>query len=244
MPGGADTSADRAPPPVHVVGNGPLTPGQERALLSPARAGPVWGFNDLKGMPDGMAPDVLVLRWHHGEYPLPPAGMWISGSHRRVLRVEGPCQPPDPAGCIRLRNLTLFPGCNRTDPASLQDVRDNPSSGAIALGLLQSAADVSRVNVYGMNFQFQFGLAHSRHEKRVVTDCCTKCRFHPTASPAYFPLRHAHPGWLLQAMGMYLIPCGIVGAGLCCMTWASIAVLRRVRRSRRGSPRGARFDGV
>lgn len=98
-------------------------------------------------------------------------------------------------------------------------------TGVIALGLLQAAANVPRVDVYAMNFQFQFGLAHSRHERSVATECCTKCRFHPTDSPSYFPMRHAHPRWLLQVMGMYLIPLVAGGAalllmcpglGLCC----------------------------
>jgi hypothetical protein len=96
----------------------------------------------------------------------------------------------------------------------------------IALGLLEIDEDVSRVNVYGMNFQFQFSLAHSAHEKDVATRCCTKCRFHPTYSPFYFPIRHLDARWMLQFMGMYLIPLVVggtsllfmlAGLGLCCL---------------------------
>jgi hypothetical protein len=209
-------------PPVHVVGNGEMTVMQEHVILSPSRVGQVWGFNDLKGMPDGLMPDVLVQRWHHGEYPEPPEG--IPGRPRRVLRLEGPCSP-DPACCIHVQNLTLFPDCNYSDAEGLQEVRDNPSSGMIALGLLEDDDNVSRVNVYAMNFQFQFGLAHSHHEKEVATQCCTKCRFHPTYSPFYFPIRHIDSRWMLQFMGMYLIPLVVggtslllmlAGLGLCC----------------------------
>jgi hypothetical protein len=207
--------------PVHVIGNGEMTVMLQRIILSPRRVGPVWGFNDLKGMPEGLIPDVLVQRWHHGVYP--EAGR-ITGPPRRVLRVDGPCSP-DPAWCIHTQNLTLFPDCKYADWEGLQEVREKPLSGMIALGLLEMDEDVSRVNVYGMNFLFQFSLAHSAHEKDVATRCCTKCRFHPTYSPFYFPIRQPDARWMLQFMGMYLIPLVIggtslllmlAGLGLCC----------------------------
>lgn len=194
---------------IYVVGNGEMTMEQEGDILVPGRVGILWGFNDLKGIPVGVTPDVLVTRWHHGQYPTPSDKM--AANHSRMIQIEGPCTPPRWA-CIRRENLTLFPDCHQISAEALRHVRDNPSSGIIALGLLQQDTNVTLVNVYAMNFQFRYGFAHSFHEKDVAMRCCTKCRFHPTYSTFYFPIRHADCKWLLQFMGMYLIPLVIGGS--------------------------------
>lgn len=195
---------------VHVVGNGEMTTDQEQQLLSSTRTGRVWGFNDLKGVPPGLPLDVLITRWHLGEYPTAP-----NAGHARVIRVDGPCQP-SPMVCIHIRNFTLFPHCDPLDSVSLREVRDHPSSGMIALGLLQEDTNVTLVNVYGMNFQFQYGFTHSIFEKDMATQCCTKCHFHPTYSTFYFPIRHPKGRWLLQFMGIYLIPLVLLAGALGC----------------------------
>jgi len=107
----------------------------------------------------------------------------------------------------------------------LQGVRVNPSSGAVSIGLLEDDPDVSRIDVFGMNFQFQYGLAHSRHERQVVARCCTKCRIHPTRSAFYFPLRTLDARWMLQFMGIYLTP--LVAAAALLVAGCAIGLARR-----------------
>jgi len=224
----------------HVVGNGDMLAAQELSLTSPDRGGQLWGFNDLKGMPYGLMPDVLVSRYHHGVYPEPDG---IEGRPRRVLLVDGPCSY-EPGHCLHAQNLTLFPGCNATNEEFVQEVRDNPSTGMIVLSLLDTDPDVSRIDVYAMNFQFQYGLAHSAHEKDVATMCCKKCHFHKTWSTFYFPVRkldHRWLGkldhrWIVQFAGMYLFPLIIGGTSLLLLCFAVGLVcylhFRRRRRSR------------
>jgi hypothetical protein len=226
----------------HVVGNGDMLAAQEQSLTSPNRGGQLWGFNDLKGMPDGLMPDVLVRRFHHGVYPEPKG---IEGHPRRVLLVEGPCAY-EPGHCLHVQNLTLFPGCNATDEEFVQEVRDKPSTGMIVLGLLDPDTNVSRIDVYAMNFQFQYGLAHSAHEKDVATKCCKKCHFHKTWSTFYFPVRKLDHRWLLQFMGMYLIPLVIGGTSslLFCFAVGLGRYLHGRRRTRgvgmcKGAPLGS-----
>lgn len=181
------------PAHVAVVGNGPLT-ARDRAAIN--RRAFVVRFNDLKTYAHGDRIDVRVLRYPSAWTMWSPTDVptwYVSPMH-----VEAACLTPVYEPQYAEANLLstvprLFPSCAACGAACLHNATyAGPSTGGAVLSELQDhAPNVTRIDVYGMNWHGDPTMHVDFRDSKLVRRCCTKCVVHPTASDAY-----GTPEWL------------------------------------------------
>lgn len=173
---------------VAVVGNGPLSV-SDRALI--AFSSIVIRFNDVNNKLKGEKTTVRVVRhpsWFtfkhvvHPEWHVSPKAADIPSDARVVTYVY-----ESQHGLSNAVNASerLFPSCN-CGPSCLHSTGwAGPSTGGAALSLLQEVSDIRHIHVFGMNWNGDADMHTDFANKSIVTGCCTKCIFHPTANTNY-----------------------------------------------------------
>ena len=173
---------------VAVVGNGPISRA-DRAEI--AKASRVIRFNDVNNYWEGEKTTLRVVR-HPSWFTLKHVGApkWhvaptdglapndadlVTGVYER--QHKGDNLLPDTA--------RLFPSCF-CGPSCLQAVTwAGPSTGGVALSVLQDLEHVETINVYGMNWNGPADMHIDFANRTMIEGCCTKCVIHPTASDDY-----------------------------------------------------------
>ena len=165
---------------VCVVGNGPLTDA-ERDRIRECQM--VYRFNDMKNLADGDRVDVHVQReWegtrnYAGEGMAPHAKRYLVGMHAAEDAASKGATALTTQG---LRAFKVFDTCKPGNRVST-----NPSTGTILLSELHARPDVSKIDVFGMNWSFSGSQGHSREERSLIDGCCTKCVVHHPARSTY-----------------------------------------------------------
>ena len=92
----------------------------------------------------------------------------------------------------------LYPNCMSCPRQCMWHTEWAFSSGSIILSHFESDKNVSKILVFGMNFN-RFYSNNKGHdfaqEKRMARICCTKCKLHPTPNPSYFPYPTPQERW-------------------------------------------------
>jgi predicted membrane protein len=79
----------------------------------------------------------------------------------------------------------IFAGCACGRSCRQSETFAGASTGAVALSQLQALAEVTRIDVYGMNWQGSSNMHIDFKNTSIVRSCCTKCTFHSTTSNYY-----------------------------------------------------------
>ena len=168
-----------------VVGNGPLSEGNRVAI---ARRAEVVRFNDARSWRPGERTTQLVVR-HPSAFP-PPVGccagvaLWhvgVDATDNATLVYERGYGARNAADAT----ARLFPNCTSCPWCYHNRTYAGPSTGAVVLSVLQSRADVRRMDVFGMNWNGDAQMHVDFAVRSLVRRCCTKCVVHPTSSEAY-----------------------------------------------------------
>lgn len=160
-----------------VIGNGPLSEEDHIKVSTCLR---VARFNNVRNMRIGEKFDIHIVReWQDTrEYSgLSPhenvseqvcVGMHASEDCRRSISTSG------------MHGMTVFENCTFMDSL----VNEHPSTGTIYLSWLQQHGNVSRVDVFGMNWNLS-PWDHPGDEAELVRQCCHVCNVHHTVSNSY-----------------------------------------------------------
>jgi hypothetical protein len=118
----------------------------------------------------------------------------------------------------------LFPGCRCGTSCYFNQTWAGPSTGAFVLSVLQSSSKVRRIDVYGFNGNGDASAHVDFANKSIVSNCCTKCVFHATASDAY-----GNSG-AIAFLGALAVAVSIVTvAVLCCVKKETLYLYRQWR---------------
>lgn len=190
---------------VAVVGNGPL---HEEDRIKINRSLNVVRFNDMNYWRSG---EKVSLRAVHYPFARPPqtactAPVWGLAPSPvdlpdSVALYTWTYEPALTHASINMVTYAFFPKVQVLEPwqevvqffEGCQDcglkcysnqTSSGPSAGAVTLSELNSIPQVSRIDVFGMNWNG--GLEHVDFKyPDVVPSCCTKCTIHPTATAKY-----------------------------------------------------------
>jgi len=173
---------------VAVVGNGPISRADRREI---EEAAVVIRFNDVNNYWEGEKTTLRVVRhpswftlkhisvpkWHVAPTDglAPSDAALVTGVYERQHGSENLL--PDTA--------RLFPSCNCGDDCLESRTWAGPSTGGVALSVLQEIQNVETIDVYGMNWNGPADMHIDFANRTMVPDCCTKCVIHPTASNDY-----------------------------------------------------------
>lgn len=179
---------DRPGLKVAVVGNGPISRA-DRAEI--AKAAKVIRFNDVNNYWEGEKTTLRVVR-HPSWFTLKHVGApkWhvaptaeLSPSNAELL--TGVYERQHGGDNLLSDSTKLFPSCF-CGPSCLQATTwAGPSTGGVALSVLQEISNVERIDVYGMNWNGPADMHIDFANTTIVESCCTKCVIHPTATNEY-----------------------------------------------------------
>ena len=190
-----------------VVGNGPLTDLEREHIRNCHK---IVRFNDTKNRLPFERCDIHIMRQHHMHHSVTdnyPAS-YHDGSSSVILVGKNALstevlsdyvierltyqEPFDSTEYTALgtpmEKFDVFPNCNTTRIAksTLNNISSHPSLGSIALSVLDAMESVKTLHVYGMNFSFLN--SHTKKEKDVLHQCCSKCIIHETEKTRYLPI--------------------------------------------------------
>lgn len=195
-----------------VVGNGPLYV-TDHARISAADV--VVRFNDLNNKWVGERTDVHVLR--HPSWlsfkSVDPKFTWHVGALSNQIPEDAEMtsfihETQHNTGNMASNNTRIFPSCPCGDSCLHSQTWAGPSTGAVALSVLQEDPAVGSIEVFGMNWNGNEDAHIDFKNSTIVKSCCSKCAFNETSSDSYGN----------QAALMFLILFGIIssaGAFLC-----------------------------
>ena len=164
---------------VCVVGNGPLTDVQRKEIDG---CETVYRFNNLKNWREGEKIDVHVQREWEGTHVYAGEGM-APHARRCLVGMHADNDAGTSATALNTRGLRAFDAFKTCKTNN--SVSTNPSAGTILLSTLQADHNVSKIDVYGMNWAFSKSQGHSAREQTLVDECCTKCEVHQPARSTY-----------------------------------------------------------
>ena len=184
---------------ITVVGNGPLSP-DDRQMIEQSAC--IFRFNDRKNMLAGDRTDVHVVRdntihainraQQDDVCILPIAARWSTLDKLNDLRNQDykllePLliyESYHKKDKVIDDSAVIFPSC-KAKSFHAEQVH-GPTSGAAVIDWLEQDPSVETIHVFGMNWN-----KRDPHvdfvKKKLVETCCTKCEFHKTESPSYFP---------------------------------------------------------
>tara|TARA_Y100000389_G_scaffold179981_1_gene194487 strand:+ start:493 stop:1248 length:756 start_codon:yes stop_codon:yes gene_type:complete len=179
---------DRPGLDVAVVGNGPISRADRAAIANSSR---VVRFNDVNNFWKGEKTTLRVVR-HPSWITLKHTGApkWhVSPTEALLPRgseiVTGMYEPQRGHENLLPDDAVIFPSCLCGDSCRQAGTWAGPSTGAVALSVLQEMRNVETINVYGMNWNGDKRAHIDFANKTLVRDCCTKCVIHPAASNSY-----------------------------------------------------------
>jgi hypothetical protein len=173
---------------ISVVGNGPISE-EDRAEI--AKSTSVLRFNDMNSRRFGEKTSLRVVRhpswitFQHTDAPL-----WHVAPTTQLVPSDAQLFTPVYESQHGHHNLIgagarIFPSCN-CGPSCLQaSTWAGPSTGAVALSVLQELPTIERIEVYGFNGNGNADMHIDFANKTLLSGCCTKCTFHPTSSSSY-----------------------------------------------------------
>lgn len=173
---------------VAVVGNGPISRADRVEI---AEATVVIRFNDVNNYLEGEKTTLRVVRhpsWftlkHVGapKWHVVPTDALAPSSAALVTAVYERQHGRDN---IAPDTTRLFPGCWCGDACLHNQTWAGPSTGGVALSVLQEIRNVETIDVYGMNWNGPAEMHADFANQTLIVDCCTKCVVHPTASNDY-----------------------------------------------------------
>jgi hypothetical protein len=173
---------------VAVVGNGPISRADRAAIGKAAR---VIRFNDVNNFWEGEKTTLRVVR-HPSWFTLKHVGApkWhVSPTDNLAPNdaelVTGVYERQHGNDNILPASSQLFPSCF-CGPSCLQATTwAGPSTGGVALSVLQDINNIATIDVYGMNWNGPADMHIDFANGTIVEACCTKCVVHPTASDSY-----------------------------------------------------------
>lgn len=173
---------------VAVVGNGPISRQDRREI---AEASKVIRFNDVNNFWEGEKTTLRVVR-HPSWFTLKHVGApkWHVAPTNGLAPddaalVTGVYERQHGHDNILSSDARLFPSCYCNDDCLQSTTWAGPSTGGIALSVLQELENVETIDVYGMNWNGPADMHVDFANRTLITDCCTKCVIHPTASDNY-----------------------------------------------------------
>ena len=206
---------------VAVVGNGPISR-QDRKEI--AQANKVVRFNDVNNYWEGERTTLRVVRhpswftlkqvnapkWHVAPTDglAPNDAELITGVYERQHSNDN----------ILPDDRRLFPSCWCGDSCLQKQTWAGPSTGGVALSVLQELQNVETIHVYGMNWNGPADMHIDFANGTMIAGCCTKCVIHPTASDAY--------GAAFFATSVGLVTIGGIAAFFLTGGTATVAVAR------------------
>lgn len=173
---------------VAVVGNGPISRADRKEI---AQASRVIRFNDVNNYWEGEKTTLRVVR-HPSWFTLKHVGApkWhvaptdnLAPSDAEL--VTGVYERQHGSDNILPASTRLFPSCFCGDSCLESATWAGPSTGGVALSVLQELDNVATINVYGMNWNGPADMHIDFANGTMVQDCCTKCVVHPTSTDAY-----------------------------------------------------------
>ena len=206
---------------ISVVGNGPISE-EDRAEI--AKSTSVLRFNDANNYRDGEKTTLRVVR-HPSWFMLQHIGapLWHVAPTTDLVPSNARLFTPVYESQHGHHNLIsagarIFPSCN-CGPSCLQaSTWAGPSTGAVALSVLQELPTIERIEEYGFNGNGDAKMHIDIANKTLLSGCCTKCTFHPTSSSSY--------GQNLLAPGVGAVSIGAVAL----VAVVSVVGMRRVFR--------------
>tara|TARA_B100000575_G_C23074098_1_gene618677 strand:+ start:107 stop:856 length:750 start_codon:yes stop_codon:yes gene_type:complete len=173
---------------VAVVGNGPISHADRKAI---AKASKVVRFNDVNNFWEGERTTLRVVRhpsWftlkHVGAptwHVVPTDGL----APKDAEIITGVYERQHTNDNILPDDSRLFPSCFCGDSCLQAKTWAGPSTGGVALSVLQELENVDVINVYGMNWNGPADMHIDFANRTMVRGCCTKCIIHPTANNDY-----------------------------------------------------------
>ena len=180
---------------ITVVGNGPLS-SQDRAEIESSDC--VLRFNDMKNKREEEKTDIHVIRFPSAggidKMSIPFIPVIEKESDRALFQKSTrPILSELQVFIENVKknsidpNLSVFPGCRKCDEKNAckhSSALLGPSTGALVISELEQDKSVSKIHVYGMNWN-----AGDWHidfkDPTLVPECCTKCVIHPTHTNKY-----------------------------------------------------------
>jgi len=173
---------------IAIVGNGPL---HESDRVKIAMASRILRFNDCNNRRDGEKTTLRVVR-HPSWFTFQHIGapIWHVAPTASLLPSDAQLFTPVYERQHAGHNLIgpdarIFPSCD-CGPSCLQATTwAGPSTGAVALSVLQEMESVSEIHVFGFNSNGDAKMHIDFANKTLLSGCCTKCTFHPTKGNDY-----------------------------------------------------------
>lgn len=210
---------------VAVVGNGPISHADRTAIESHQI---VVRFNDVNYMHAGERTTIHVVREPTSLKPKVPvsAPIWAVSPVESYVPADAAWSTPVYERQYKGQNwisddAVIFPQCGGCADCLQSGTFAGPSTGAVALSELNELEGVSKIDVFGMNWNGPARIHIDFNNRTLVHDCCHKCVFNETHSDYY--------GTGLTIVALLLIVFG--GAGLLsCMTGVFVETTAPVQR--------------
>jgi len=210
---------------VAVVGNGPISRADRREIALASR---VVRFNDVNNYWEGEKTTLRVIRhpswftlkhvgapkWHVAptDHLAPEDAALVTGVYETQHRGDN----------IIPLTTRLFPSCFCGDSCLQSQTWAGPSTGGVALSVLQDIENIETISVYGMNWNGPAEMHIDFANQTMVKSCCTKCVVHPTATNEY--------GATFFATSVGLVTMGGIAAFFFTGSTATIAVRKLLHR--------------
>lgn len=174
---------------IAVVGNGPISEG-DRAAIEAHRV--VVRFNDANYIREGERTTLRVVRAPTSRDPkvFVAAPIWSVSPVESYVPSNAAFATPVFERQYGTRNWidstsVIFPSCAPCASCAQAGTFAGPSTGAVALSVLNELPEVSRVDVFGMNWNGPAKIHVDFANRTLVHDCCDKCVFNATESDYY-----------------------------------------------------------
>ena len=174
---------------VAVVGNGPIS-FWDRDEIEDSHV--VVRFNDCNFLKPNERTTLRVVRHPSARAPSVPvhAPVWHIAYNSRFVHNDAavftPVYEAQYGGDNELpSSARIFPSCHCGDSCLQRGRFAGPSTGAVALSQLQQLDEVSKIKVFGMNWNGDANVHIDFANRSLVSGCCTKCEFHTTSSNLY-----------------------------------------------------------
>jgi hypothetical protein len=222
----ANLNRSSFPGDVAVVGNGPISRKDRHSIESHSI---VVRFNDVNYMLAGEKTTIHVVREPTSLKPKVhvDAPIWSISPVKSYVPNKSVFSTPVYERQYGSQNwashsAVIFPTCNGCDSCAQAGTFAGPSTGAVALSELNELEAITKIDVFGMNWNGPARVHIDFDNRTLVHDCCHKCVFNHTSSDYY--------GTGLTIVALMLIVFG--GAGLLsCATgaWVESTAPRRQR---------------